>query len=117
MTNGDFYEIKADEFLRLKGYKILERNFRSHFGEIDIIARDGEFISFIEVKGRNKGYLVSPKEAVNKVKRDKIRKTALFYSAKHNNDFFRFDVLDIVQGCNWRQYDLVKNAFLYDEKL
>ncbi|MDP2923023.1 MAG: YraN family protein [Candidatus Omnitrophota bacterium] len=113
MENGSFYEKKATVFLVLNGYRILERNFRSRFGEIDIIARDGKYISFIEVKARNKSYLVSGKESVDKKKMEKIKKTALFYASKKTNSFFRFDVLEIIQGNLWRQYNLIKGAFDY----
>ena len=47
---GTSYEIKAEEYLLQKGYKILERNFRNQSGEIDIIANDREYFCFIEVK-------------------------------------------------------------------
>lgn len=115
MENGSFYEKKATVFLVLNGYRILERNFRSRFGEIDIIARDGKYISFIEVKARNKSYLVSGKESVDKKKMEKIKKTALFYASKKTNSFFRFDVLEIIQGNLWRQYNLIKGAFDFSE--
>ena len=115
MAESHFYETKADEFLKLKGYETLERNFRSRFGEIDIIARDREFISFVEVKARSSRSLFSPREAVDKRKRYKISKTALFYAKNDLDKFFRFDVVEIVQGESWRQYILIKNAFnLYE---
>lgn len=114
-SSGVFYEEKAVEFLKLKGYKILERNFRSYFGEIDIIAKSCKFVSFVEVKMRSVNSLFSPKEAIDRRKRNRIRKTALFYAQKHPNESFRFDVLEIVQGKNWRQYEFVESAFLMNE--
>jgi putative endonuclease len=86
---------------------------RSRFGEIDIIAQDKAFIVFVEVKARSKDYLVSGKEAMTKNKIEKIKKTALFYAGKNLERFYRFDVLEIIQGKFWRQYDLLKGAFDY----
>jgi len=61
--SGRFYENKAVEFLKINGYKIIKRNFRSRFGEIDIIARDNDYICFVEVKMRSAGrYYFSPKQ-------------------------------------------------------
>ncbi|MFH1503992.1 MAG: YraN family protein [Candidatus Omnitrophota bacterium] len=115
MNKGKFYEGEAVKFLKSKGYKILKRNFRSWFGEIDIIARDKQFTSFVEVKMRYYKAEYLPREAVDKKKRDKIRKTALFYSAKNPKGFFRFDVLEIIQKKDILYYNLIKDAFNMDE--
>lgn len=114
-AKGDFYENKAADFLKSKGYKIIERNFRSRFGEIDIIAKDRKFTSFIEVKMRSGNSWAYPKDAVNKRKRDKIRKTALFYSVKAPDKFYRFDVLEIIQKRDILYYNLIKEAFTMNE--
>lgn len=116
MEKGKFYEIKAIEFLRLKGYEILECNFRSRFGEIDIVAQDNKFTSFVEVKARAERSFFSPQEAVDEAKKAKIRKTALFYTAGRADKYYRFDVLEIIQGQGWRQYNLIKDAFNMDEQ-
>ncbi|MDD3296171.1 MAG: YraN family protein [Candidatus Omnitrophica bacterium] len=109
-TKGTFFEDKAVEFLNFKGYRVRKRNFRSRFGEIDIIARDFKYIVFVEVKARAQNFTVSGLEAVDKKKRDSIRKTALVYAA--GKEFLsRFDVLEIIQGQNWRRYILIKDAF------
>ena len=52
---GNGYEQKAAEFLRREGYEILERNFRCRQGEIDLIAREGVYLVFVEVKYRRDG--------------------------------------------------------------
>ncbi len=116
MPYADSYEDKAREFLRLKGYRIICNNFRSRFGEIDIIARDKPAVCFIEVKARSLDYLVSGIEAIDAGKKNKIRKTALFYISKTKleNKDLRFDVLEIIQGRGWYQYNLIKNAFGMD---
>jgi putative endonuclease len=117
MTKGVFYENKACEFLKLGGYAIIKRNFSCRWGEIDIIAKDNQCICFVEVKARAKNYQVSAGEAVNFSKRKKIRKTALFYSQDNLNQLYRFDLLEIICGDNWRQYNLIKNAFDLNENL
>jgi len=116
MARGDYYETKAREFLKSKGYRIIRNNFRSRFGEIDIIAKDKKTVSFIEVKARDSNYLVSGIEAVDQGKREKIKKTALFYvsNLRQQDGSFRFDVLEIIQGSRWRQFNLIKNAFRMD---
>jgi len=115
MQTGKFYEDKAIEYLKLKGYRIYERNFRCRFGEIDIIAQDSQYTCFIEVKARNSNYLVSGSEAVDFRKIEKIKKTALFYTANKPDEFYRFDVLEIIQHRDYRQYNLIKGAFNFSE--
>ena len=113
---GAFYEDCAVTFLTLKGYKVLKRNFRSYCGEIDIVARDKEAIVFVEVKARSTDFRVSGLEAVDRRKRERLRKTALAYTSSNPDGFFRFDVLEIIQGQSFRQYNLIKAAFTMDEE-
>jgi putative endonuclease len=113
---GTFYEECAVTFLGLKGYKVLKRNFKCNFGEIDIIAQDKNAVVFVEVKARNHDYRVSGLEAVDRRKRQRIRKTALAYTSTNPDRFFRFDVLEIIQGVGFRQYNLIKAAFTMDEE-
>lgn len=93
---GTSYEIKAEEYLLQKGYKILERNFRNRQGEIDIIAKDGEYFCFMEVKYRTTNEFGSPLEAVDFRKQNQIRKVALYYLMKNKLSEWtpcRFDVI------------------------
>ena len=78
-SSGVLGENYAADFLKGKGYGILRRNYRSRFGEIDIIAENGRYILFIEVKTRTAGSMVSPFEAVTRSKQRKIIKTAMCY--------------------------------------
>ena len=80
---GTSYEIKAEEYLLQNGYKILERNFRNRSGEIDIIAKDGEYFCFIEVKYRTTNDFGNPFEAVDYRKQNQIRKVANYYCMKN----------------------------------
>ncbi|MBU7005438.1 YraN family protein [Phosphitispora fastidiosa] len=79
------------------GYKILERNFRCRYGEIDIIAGFGDTVVFVEVKTRRNGRYGFPEEAVDYRKQKKLRLLAEYYLAKNRNlpRILRFDVYAI----------------------
>ena len=107
---GTSYEIKAEEYLLKNGYRILERNFQNRCGEIDIIAKDGEYFCFIEVKYRTTKAYGSPLEAVNVRKQNQIRKVAQYYFMKnklHDGIPCRFDVI----GFEGEDMVHIKNAF------
>jgi len=94
---GYEYEKMAAAYLQGKGYKILERNFYTFFGEIDLIARDKETIVFIEVKYRKNIKNGYPQEAVNDKKKQRIIKSAQYYLYLHNaaERPCRFDVIAV----------------------
>jgi putative endonuclease len=94
---GKVGEIKAVEFLKNKGYKILETNFKNTFGEIDIIARLKKQLVFIEVKTKSNLNYGFPQEEVNRAKQTKIKKGALEYLklTRTELDNIRFDVIEI----------------------
>ncbi len=107
---GDTFEKIACEYLLSNGYEILARNFRCRSGEIDIVAKDGGTIVFVEVKYRNSSYSGVPVEAVDGKKQMQISKTALFYlmtKGYNENTDCRFDVVAIKPG----EMILIKNAF------
>lgn len=106
---GTEYERAAAYYLEQQGYIILEQNYRCRTGEIDLIARDGEYLVFCEVKYRYDGRKGSPLEAVDFRKQKKIRQCALFYLTEKGFGEIpcRFDVIGI-QGS---QITLIKNAF------
>ena len=76
---GDYGEKFAVGFLEAKGYEILERDFRTKFGQVDVIARNTRVIHFIEVKTRSSVKYGRPAEAVNQNKINHIRNVAMFY--------------------------------------
>jgi len=76
---GKAAENSAARFLKSKGYKILERNYKNKFGEIDIIAEHKGVISFLEVKARHSLGLGMPQEAVTASKQRQISKVAVYY--------------------------------------
>lgn len=93
---GNIGETFATKYLKDKGYEILETNFSNKIGEIDIIAKDKDFIIFVEVKSRNSSKYGFPREAVTLYKQNKIRTVALVYlkSKKLLNSRCRFDVIE-----------------------
>lgn len=96
---GSRYECMAAAFLEQQGYEIIRQNYQNRHGEIDIIARDGGWLVFVEVKYRSdsrKGY---PEEAVGFHKQQRIRKTARHYLYCHRygeDTPCRFDVVSIL---------------------
>lgn len=106
---GAAYEQAAGYYLEQQGYEILEYNYRCRRGELDIIARDGEYLVFCEVKYRQDGKKGSPLEAVDVRKRRTIYQCAESYmTEKHLKDIpCRFDVL----GVEGKKITLIKNAF------
>jgi putative endonuclease len=112
---GKLGEDIASKHILNNGYTLLERNFRSKNGEIDIIAKDGKFLVFIEVKTRKGIKFGYPREAVDWFKQNKIKSIAGLYLAKKKlwDSNIRFDVVEILLG----EFDevmsvsLIKNAF------
>lgn len=110
-NKGFEYEKIAEKYLQDNDYKILEVNFISKFGEIDIIAEKDNRLHFIEVKGRkniNHGY---PKEAVTFSKQKRLRSAAKYYfMLKGKDDYLcQFDVIEIILES--RDINHIKNAF------
>jgi putative endonuclease len=100
---GKTGEILALSFLKNLGYTILERNYRTKCGEIDIIARDKNEIAFIEVKTRSSDIFGLPQEAVNRKKISKIEKTSIIYLEKNKistSTPIRYEVLSIIKNNN-----------------
>jgi putative endonuclease len=95
---GKTGELLAVKFLKQKGYQIIEQNYRSAWGEIDLIAQDGDVLVFVEVKTRRSLKFGVPQLAVTNSKQRKMSKAALEYLQE--KDFFdyvcRFDVISIV---------------------
>lgn len=109
-TVGDEYEKRAVEFLEGRGYRILERNYRNRYGEIDIIAKDGEYLVFVEVKYRRTAVEGLPVEAVDPRKQHKITRVAMYYCGQKGISEYtpmRFDVVSILG----EDITLYQNAF------
>lgn len=93
---GNRGEDLAVKYLKEKGFRILMRNFKTPFGEIDIIAEDRETLVFVEVKTRSDDSFGLPFEAVDSKKRERMRKIALLYLKDLGKERpVRFDVISI----------------------
>ncbi|MBO5372626.1 MAG: YraN family protein [Lachnospiraceae bacterium] len=107
---GSDYETLAMEYLEGEKYQILERNFHSRWGEIDIIARDGDYLVFVEVKYRKNSSCGNPLEAVDARKQKRICRTAVYYLSKNgygDSKPCRFDVI----AFEGEEVLHIKNAF------
>jgi putative endonuclease len=101
-------EKKVVEHLKKLKYKILDTNFRSHFGEIDIVARQDDTIVFVEVKYRKESSSGAPQEAVTYRKQKKIIKSAILYiKLYHIRDNIRFDVAAVDDN----SIEIINSAF------
>lgn len=102
----------ACKYLISKGYTILHRNFRSKFGEIDIVAKDKDTIVFVEVRSKASDRFGTPQESIRKKKVDRITKTAQFYISNFSlsEENFRFDVISILED----RLEHIQNAFCMD---
>jgi putative endonuclease len=91
-------EDAAANFLNTRGYTIIFRNFRTRFGEIDIIATTSDYIVFAEVKTRAHGSMLLPREAVDIKKQKRIIMATQMYLASHNIGRLqpRFDVIEVI---------------------
>lgn len=93
---GAWGEEQAAAYLRRKHYKILAAGYRCRFGEIDLIARTGKFLVFVEVKLRKSDRFAQALEYVDRRKQDKIRTTASVYLAQNPTRLQpRFDVIEV----------------------
>ncbi|HBS47984.1 TPA: YraN family protein [Candidatus Dependentiae bacterium] len=106
---GENYVAK---FLENKGFKILEQNFRTRFGEIDIIAQKEDVVAFIEVKTRKNLYFQIA-SVVTHSKQKKIIATAKRYIVENNiyDKICRFDVATIIYNETKMEIEYIPNAF------
>ncbi len=112
-------EEAAEKYLVQHGFEILEKNFHSQQGEVDIIARDREVLVFIEVKSYSFRSLGSPLSSIRKSKRESVIHAARTYLLKKglNKIACRFDVLTMYRKANGsREIEHLKNAFFADRK-
>ena len=113
LDTGRLGEDLAADFLRQKGLRVLEKNVRTHFGEIDMICRDGRIIVFVEVKTRTSTVYGSPLEAVTRQKIKRLSRAALSYLAGKSwlDRPARFDVLGLTLTESEPRYEYLPDAF------
>ena len=110
---GQSGEETAVKILKKHGYKIIERNYRTRQGEIDIIAKDGEYTCFVEVKFRKNDDFGDPGDFIDERKQQKIIKTAQYYAVKNGiyDTPMRFDAVLINAGKKKSNEEVIKDAF------
>ncbi len=109
-TIGKIHEEMAAEYLKKNGFKILDMNYRNRFGEIDIVAQEGKYLIFSEVKYRRSSSAGNPLYAVDRRKQKQISYTAMHYLRENkilDNIPIRFDVVSLMPN----EIKLIRNAF------
>jgi len=110
---GRLGEELAKQRLKKLGYRIIETNYRCPLGEIDVVAKDGDVLVFVEIKTRRDRSLGEAKEAVHKRKQGQLSKVALAYLKSNHllGSKARFDVVAIEVSRGKEEIEIVKNAF------
>ena len=111
---GKTGEQLAVKFLDIKGFKVIETNYISPLGEIDIIAQNNSTLYFIEVKTRSSNNYGTPFDAVNYKKQQKLSRIATYYMML-NREYteYKFGVIGIIYNSGTKQYKVkfIDNAF------
>ena len=113
---GAWGEAVAAEYLRKKKYKIITQGFRCRFGEVDLIAQNGKYLVFVEVKLRKSDRFAMAREYVDARKQERLKTTAALYLSTHSTLLQpRFDVIEIYapEGMNTLKPDIyhLEDAF------
>jgi putative endonuclease len=110
---GQSWEEVARRRLEAEGYRILETNYLTKVGELDFVARDGDTLCFIEVKGRRGIGFGLPAEAVTQEKRRRMSRAAQAYlqREKITETVCRFDVVAILESCSLPEIRIIRDAF------
>ncbi|MDO5047905.1 MAG: YraN family protein [Anaerococcus sp.] len=108
---GDFGEDLASKYLKARSYKIMARNYTKPYGEVDIIARKGDVIVFVEVKTRKNRRFSNPRDAVTFKKQERIIKASQAYLIEKDLSEYlmRFDVCEVL--LDTKEINYIENAF------
>lgn len=113
-TLGALGEKKAAQYLKKRGYRIREKNFRCREGEIDIVAQDRDYLVFVEVRTRTGSEFGTPEESVTVAKRGRLVSVAMAYLQTHRNlpSLWRFDVvaIEVTPEGQVSRLELIQNA-------
>lgn len=110
---GILGEKLAAELLADKGYRIVETNFRCPEGEIDIVARDADYLVFVEVRAKRSRRFGTPEESITQRKKERIRAAAARYREQHEDlpELWRIDVVAVeMVGARLSRVDHIVNA-------
>lgn len=111
-AQGRWGEDAASRWLRREGYEILERNFATKAGEIDVVAHDGDTLCFIEIKARTSDRYGLAIEAISRSKQRRLARAAAAYLLRHPTESpCRFDVLGMDRAAEGWSFTLVRDAF------
>lgn len=111
-TCGTLYEEMAAGYLQNNGLQILEKNFRTRYGEIDLIAKEGDTLVFAEIKYRRDSSRGYPQEAVGYRKQQKICRVSDYYRMQHRISEFQAVRFDVIGICG-EELTWIRNAFAY----
>ena len=103
---GRLGEVLAARYLRDRGYEILDANFRTKLGELDIVATDGFHLCIVEVKSRHSGQMFAPAEAVDSGKKYRTEVTGEYFKTISKIELpIRYDVIEVIFE-NEREYKI-----------
>lgn len=109
---GSAGESAAAAYLKKKHYQILGQNYACRFGEIDLIARQGPYVVFVEVKTRKNENFARAREYVTRAKQERVIKTAMLWLQQNQLDLQpRFDVIEVVGEGRRQTITHLENAF------
>ena len=113
-TLGELGETLACDELRRRGYAILERRYRTRYGEIDIVARDGDVLVFVEVKARVGSAFGTGAEAVTRFKQRRVARMAADFLVRRrlSDRPCRFDVVSVAVGDGVPRIEVIAGAFV-----
>jgi putative endonuclease len=113
-TTGLIGERLAVDFLSKQGYEIVEANYRCKEGEVDIIARDGDYLVFVEVRAKSGGMFGSPEESVTARKKEHLKNVAARYRETHEGLPIQwridFVAVELDREGTPRRIEVIKNA-------
>ncbi len=112
-NKGKLWEIEAVNYLRKKRYRLVDVNFATRFGEIDIIVKNRKYLCFVEVKQRDSKSIAMPREFVDYAKQQRIIASAKIYLSKNQTALQpRFDVVEVYTDNNEiKSIKHLENAF------
>lgn len=109
---GSDGESAAAAYLKKNKYKILGQNFSCRFGEIDLIAQQGRYVVFVEVKTRKNEQFATAREFVTRAKQERVMRAAMLWLQQNDLDLQpRFDVIEVVGEGRHRRITHIENAF------
>lgn len=115
IKKGALGEKYACKYLRKNGFRIIGKNIRNKFSELDIIAENKEYIVFVEVKTRTQNDAFNPSDAVNLIKQQRILRAAKYYLSYtyETTKQPRFDIAEVIMNekCKCISINYIENAF------